>query len=69
MRATTLPTPWREGAERAGGVGELATALGVGRQTLWQWAAGERTPRPISRGSVNAWFRRRGLAEPFDTAT
>lgn len=65
MRETTLPAPWREGAERAGGVGELAAALGVGRMTLWQWAAGRRQPHPIVRDAVDAWFRRRGLAAPF----
>lgn len=65
MRPTTLPSPWREAAERAGGVGALAEALGVGRMTLWHWASGTREPRPIASNAVNAWFRRRGLPEPF----
>jgi hypothetical protein len=64
-RRTTLASPWREMAERAGGVAALATSLGVGVSTLRSWAAGTRHPGAITRASVAAWARRRGMAPPW----
>lgn len=63
-RLTTLPSPWRELAERLGGVAELARACSVAPSTLWRWAQGRR-PGPVVEAHVNALARRRGIAEPF----
>lgn len=63
-RLTTLPSPWRELAERLGGVASLAEACGVTRPTLWRWAHGQR-PGAIVMRHVNGLARRRGISEPF----
>lgn len=39
-RPTTLPSPWLELADAAGGVGKLAALLGVSPMTVWRWAYG-----------------------------
>ncbi len=64
-RRSTLPSPWREMAERAGGVAALAAELGVGVSTVRSWGAGTRTPGAIVRDSVGSWARRRGLVAPW----
>jgi transposase len=66
-RSTTLPSPWREMAERAGGVAALAAELGVGVSTVRSWGARTRTPGVIVQRAVNAWARRRGIAAPWAT--
>ncbi len=63
---TTLPSPWREGAEHAGGVVKFAEALGVARNTVFGWVSGDRMPSRLTRRHVNAWFRERGLVAPFE---
>lgn len=40
-----MPKEWATLADKAGGVAELAEALGVTKVTLWRWSKGE----PISR--------------------
>ena len=65
-RSTTLPSPWREMAERAGGVAALAAELGVGVSTVRSWGAGTRTPGAIVQRAVTTWARRRGLAAPWE---
>lgn len=40
-RPTTLPSPWLELADAAGGVGQLAAMLGVSPMTIWRWAHGK----------------------------
>ena len=64
-RKTTLPSPWREMAERAGGVAALASQLGVGISTVRSWGAGTRTPGAIVMAAVNTWARRRGIEAPW----
>src|SRR5580692_9875264 len=64
-RPTTFPPAWLPLVERAGGVGALATALGVPLRTLSQWARGERSPGKFARAHVEAWTKRRGLASPW----
>jgi hypothetical protein len=66
-RATTLPSPWIELAERMGGVEALAEACGVVQSTLWRWARGKR-PGAVVQRHVNALARRRGLPLPFAEA-
>lgn len=67
-RPTALTGPWLAMAEHAGGVSELAEALGVTRGALYRWAVGTRTPHATIRGLVTMWARRRGLADPWTTA-
>lgn len=43
-RPITLPSPWRELAYAAGGVRQLADALGVEPRTVHRWAHGKRKP-------------------------
>lgn len=41
-RKSTLPEPWRSLADKLGGVGKLAEAMGVDPRTIGRWAHGER---------------------------
>jgi hypothetical protein len=63
-RRTTFPSPWREMAERAGGVALLAKSLGIAVSTLRSWATGTRTPGATVQASVIKWAARRGLSAP-----
>jgi hypothetical protein len=65
---STLPSPWSELALAAGGVSSLALEFEVTRLTIYRWAHGEQTPSAIVQRAVNAWARRRKLAEPFASA-
>jgi len=67
-RSTTLPSPWREMAARAGGVAALAAELGVGVSTLRSWGAGTRTPGLLRQAAVNRWAKRRKLKAPWKEA-
>ena len=60
-RPTTLPGPWAQLAQAAGGVGELARLLGVSRRTIERWGAGV-LPGAIVREHVVTFARRRGVA-------
>lgn len=64
-RPASLTSPWRELAAHAGGVGKLATALGVTRLTIYRWAHGERTPSALEQTAIDTWARRRGLVAPY----
>lgn len=64
-RATTMPSPWREAAEKAGGAGALATALGVGRVAVYRWATGHVEPDEPRKRLVRAAFRRWSLPAPW----
>jgi hypothetical protein len=66
MRETTLPPVWSALAKEAGGVDELADALGCTRMAVWHWAHGGRMGSKSARKRVNDWAKRRGLREPFD---
>lgn len=59
-RPTTLPSPWIDLALAAGGVGELATLLGVSRRTIERWGAGT-VPSAIVQAHVVAFAKRRGV--------
>ena len=50
---TTLPSPWLEMSERAGGVTALASELGIERMTLHRWAHGKAVPTKLVRQNVN----------------
>jgi hypothetical protein len=67
-RPSTLPAPWDELALAAGGVSALAGEFEVARLTLYRWAHSEQIPSALVQRAVNAWARRRRLAEPFATA-
>lgn len=60
-RPTTLREPWRSLAERLGGVGALAEALGADRRTVTRWACGDRQPSATAQIAIDALFRREGL--------
>jgi DNA-binding transcriptional regulator YdaS (Cro superfamily) len=60
-RPTTLPGPWAQLAQAAGGVGALARLLGVSRRTIERWGAGV-LPGAIVRGHVIAFAKQRGVA-------
>lgn len=64
-RETTLPEPWLSAAEHVGGPIALADALHMSRAALWRLAHGTRQPSALVANTVNAWFRRRRLKEPF----
>ena len=60
-RPTTLPGPWAQLAQAAGGVGELARLLGVSRRTVERWGTGV-LPGAIVQEHVVAFAKRRGVA-------
>ena len=64
-RRTTMPAPWATAAAKAGGVAQLAKALGVGTATIWRWSAGANVPVAVTKNAVAMWFKRRGLADPW----
>lgn len=57
--------PWLPLVEAAGGVGELADALGVTRNTVYAWGTGRVEAPPLRRQQIEDWARRRKLASPF----
>ena len=63
-RPTTLPDPWRSLAEKLGGVGALASALGATRRTLDHWARGDRTPGGTAQKAIAALFAAHKLEPP-----
>lgn len=59
-RPTTLPSPWLELADAAGGVGKLAAMLGVSPMTIWRWAHGKASmsgPAKLAVESIAAALR------------
>jgi hypothetical protein len=65
LMRTSLSSPWRELAAKAGGVDALAQELHVSRRTLFRWSQGGEPKMRIIRDHVLAFFRRRGLASPW----
>ena len=63
---TVLEGEWKAMADYAGGVGQLAKALGVTRLTIHRWGTGKRTPPDVTVEAVNLWARKRGLKAPWD---
>ena len=66
--ASSLPAPWRELAEAAGGVGKLAEAFGVSPRTIHRWAHGERTPSVLEQRGINAWALAHKCKAPYRVA-
>jgi hypothetical protein len=64
-RVTTITGPLAALVAHAGGVAELAAALGVSEMTLWRWGTGKAAPRGLAASAVNDWAKRRRLPTPF----
>lgn len=64
-KPTVFPSPWREMAQKAGGVRELAAALGVDVRTAHRWATGHAMPDEDTRNQVKAWARSKRLTPPW----
>ena len=63
-RPITLASPWKDLAEKLGGVGELAKSLGgVDPTTLRRWAQG-RMPNRSARVLIVGLFKKHGLKAP-----
>ena len=67
-RPTTLPGPWAQLAQAAGGVGELARLLGVSRRTIERWGGGV-LPGTIVQEHVTAFAKRRGVVIVWDESS
>lgn len=65
-RPITLVEPWAALARALGGVGHLASALGVTTRTVRRWAAGDTSPSELQRRDVRARLKRRGLSSPWE---
>jgi hypothetical protein len=51
-RKITLPSPWKELAEKVGGVAALAEACHASKMSVWRWATGKCLPHPRERGAL-----------------
>ena len=64
-KPTTLPAAWLPLVEAAGGVGALATALGISARSIVRYGAGEAAPILAVRRAIDTWAKRRGIDSPF----
>jgi hypothetical protein len=63
-RPISLARPWKDLAERLGGVGELAKSLGgIDPTTLRRWAHG-RLPNRSARVLIAGLFKKHGIEAP-----
>lgn len=63
-RPSTLSSPWKDLAEKLGGVGALAKSLGgVDPTTLRRWAQG-RMPNRSARVLIVGLFKKHGIQAP-----
>ena len=65
-RKPTLEGAWLTLCNHAGGIKELAEAIGVAPSTLWRWNNGEAEISPRVARDVRAYAKRHGLACPVD---
>lgn len=63
-RETMLVGVWRKLADAVGGVGKLAEACGVNRDTIRRWASGEFEPKPVVKMAVGTLAREHGVDLP-----
>jgi hypothetical protein len=64
-RKTTLTGKWLALAVNAGGLPELAEALGVNPATIWKWHRGDTMSR-LYKKMVREYATRRHLADPTE---
>lgn len=63
-RASTLPPEWARLADAAGGVGELAEAIGVSPQAVWKWGKGGNISR-LGMAAVRAFCVKKRVPLPW----